>query len=46
MVTGNKQLSEPMPAANDGWAHRLLALALLALAGAGVAWMVRAGTTF
>ncbi len=46
MVTGNKQLSEPMPAANDGWAHRLLALGLLVLAGAGVAWMVRAGTTF
>lgn len=46
MVTGDKVLPEPAPASADHGSRRWLALAILAAAGAGVAWLVRIGTTF
>lgn len=39
MVTGDKSLAAELPASRDGWAQRLLALAVLA-ACAGLAWWV------
>jgi cytochrome b len=46
MVVGDKQLAVQVPSANDSIATRLLALAVLALCGAAVAWMVSLGNAF
>jgi cytochrome b len=46
MVVGDKQVPTPMPSARDTAATRLLALAVLGLCGAGVAWLVRLGNAF
>jgi cytochrome b len=40
MLHGDKILSTEVPAANDGWRRRLLALLLVALCAAFVAWLV------
>lgn len=43
MVTGDKQLPEPVPAARDDARQRLLALAVLLACGAFVWWLVSLG---
>ena len=43
MISGDKELPAAVPASADGAAQRLLAAALLALCGAGVAWLVSLG---
>lgn len=43
MLTGDKALPAGVPASRDGIGTRLLAAALLALCGAGVAWLVALG---
>jgi cytochrome b len=43
MWTGDKALPPEVPASADGGAARLLALVLVALCGAGVAWLVGLG---
>jgi cytochrome b len=40
MLSGDKQVSGDVPASHDGWSNRLLALLLLALCAAGVAWLI------
>jgi cytochrome b len=40
MLHGNKRLSAEVPASNDAWRNRLLALLLIVLCGAAVAWLV------
>ena len=46
MVVGDKQLTVLVPSANDTTGTRLLALAVLALCGAAVAWLVSLGNAF
>lgn len=46
MVIGDKQLATPVRPAQDTAGSRLLALVILVLCGAAVAWMVRLGNTF
>jgi cytochrome b len=46
MVVGDKQLTAHVPSANDTTGSRLLALVVLALCGAAVAWMVSLGNAF
>jgi cytochrome b len=46
MVTGDKQLPEPLPASRDTAATRLLALALAAAAGLGAWWVQQLGSAF
>ncbi len=43
MLTGDKRLPEGVPASADGAGARLLALALMAVCAAGVAWLVSLG---
>jgi hypothetical protein len=43
MLLGDKRLPAGVPAAADGWAARGLALLVLSLCGAGVAWLVSLG---
>jgi len=42
MLSGDQLLAEPVEPARDAWPQRLLALALLALSGLVVAWLVGA----
>jgi cytochrome b len=46
MVVGDKQLAMQVPSANDTTGTRLLALAVLALCGAAVTWLVNLGSAF
>ena len=46
MVVGDKQLTVHVPSANDTTGTRLLALVVLALCSAAVAWMVSLGNAF
>ncbi len=46
MVVGDKHLETPVTAARDTAGTRLLALAVLALCGSAVAWLVQWGQTF
>ena len=46
MVVGDKQLTVQVPSANDTTGTRLLALVVLALCGAAVAWVVSLGNAF
>lgn len=46
MVVGDKQLTVQVPNANDTTGTRLLALVVLALCGAAVAWLVSLGNAF
>lgn len=43
MIDGDKTLPQPAPASRDSLATRLLALALMALCGTAVAWLVSLG---
>jgi hypothetical protein len=43
MLRGDKALAPGVPASTDSAATRLLALALVALCAAGVAWLVSLG---
>lgn len=45
MVSGDKELPAPAAASRDGWGMRLLALALLGLAGGAAAWVAMLGKT-
>jgi cytochrome b len=40
MLSGDKQLSGDVPASQDAWRHRSLALLLVALCAAGVFWLI------
>ncbi len=46
MIAGDKQLPAPVSASRDTAGTRCLALLVLALCGAAVAWLVRIGNTF
>jgi len=43
MIVGDKPLPPGVPAAADTWTVRGLALAVVALCGAGVGWIVSLG---